>query len=192
MRARGHAAARAEILHAGERVFLEVERFDRFPGGGRRNVLSMYALDAQFVGSLQSWDVSASELIRQRRIPASVGPEIHWRQLFGRLVANTDMHPGNLAFFVRGTRVIDLAPAYDMAPALYAPLLGHLREPAFEPPVPSPADAPHWEDVCAAAQEVWSHLANDDRVSAAFRTIARANARVVEQARRMGRLLPRA
>jgi len=39
-----------------------------------------------------------------------------------RLIANTDMHLGNLTFHVEGT--FRLAPAYDMLPMAYAPLPG--------------------------------------------------------------------
>ncbi len=191
MRARGHSASRAEILDINGRVFLEVERFDRVPGGGRLGVLSLFALDAEFVGNLQAWDLSTAALVKQGRVPADAGSEVHWRQVFGRLIANTDMHPGNLGFFVRGTRVTGLAPAYDMAPALYAPTMGHLRDVPFQPPMPSPSDAPLWEDACSAANDAWTAIANDPRMSAPFRSMAKKNALLVNDARQMRRLLPK-
>lgn len=191
MRAHGQTAAAADVVTADDRVFLEVERFDRLPGGGRRGVLSLFALDAEFVGALGPWDASAAELVRQRRLPAEVVRDVRWRQLFGQLIANTDMHPGNLAFFARGTRVSELAPAYDMGPALYAPTSGHLRTPPFQPPIPSASDAPLWDGVCSAAHEAWTSMADDGRISAAFRAVAARNAAVVAEARGLGRLLPR-
>jgi hypothetical protein len=190
MRAAGHAAARSEILEAGERVFLESDRFDRTPGGGRRGLLSMLALDAEFVGHGASWSDSAAALHAQGRIDGGTLAEIRWRELFGQLIGNTDMHGGNLSFFTRGTRILGLAPAYDMGPALYAPSQGHLRNPPFRPPTPAPADAPIWDSACAAAYALWSQLSEHPRVSPEFRALAGDNAQHVAQARALGRLLP--
>jgi hypothetical protein len=190
LRAAGHAAARTELVEAGERVFLESERFDRLPGGGRRGLLSMLALDAEFVGHGASWSDSAAALHAQGRIDAPTLAEVRWRELFGLLIGNSDMHGGNLSFFTRGTRVLGLAPSYDMAPALYAPSQGHLREPAFRPPTPGPADAPFWDSACAAALALWTRLADHPLVSAEFRALAEGNGEAVARARPLGRLLP--
>jgi len=190
MRAHGQAAARAELLQAAGRTFLEVERFDRFSGGGRRGLVSMRAFDLQFAGGSSSWTQAAARLVDQRLIPPSMLIEIRQRQLFGRLIANTDMHGGNLSFFTRGTQVIGLAPAYDMAPALYAPAYGQLRTPVLAPSVPHPDDAPHWAASCAASLDLWNRVASDARVSASFREVAAANAAVVGRARDLQRLLP--
>jgi hypothetical protein len=192
LRAHGHAAARGEVIEAGDRVFLEVERFDRLPGGGRRGLISLRALDSQFVGRARSWTDTVADLARQRIVEESVVGQVHWRHLFGKLIANTDMHGGNLSFFSRGTRIVGLAPAYDLAPALYAAVQGHLRTPVFETPVPEAADAPHWTGACAAARDFWSRVAGDARVSKAFRQVARQNATAVAHAQQLQRLLPAA
>lgn len=189
--ARGQAAARAQLYEAADRMFLEVERFDRTTGGGRRGVISLYALDAQFVGSLQAWDASTAALIRAGRLPADVAKPVHWLQLFGRLIGNTDMHPGNVSFFTTGSRPHALAPAYDMSPSLYAPVLGHLRTPPFQPPLPAPADAPLWEDVCAAARDAWTQIAQHPQVSLEFRATAAQNAATVADLQAIGKRLPR-
>jgi hypothetical protein len=186
----GQEAPRAELLQARGRTFLEVERFDRLPTGGRRGLVSLRALDLQFVGGSSSWIDAAAKLASQRRIDESMLVAIRRRQLFGRLIANTDMHGGNLSFFTRGTTILALAPAYDMAPALYAPAYGQLRTPPFEPALPDPSDAPHWTDACTAALELWNRVASDGRVSAPFREVAAANAAVVARARELQRLLP--
>jgi hypothetical protein len=190
LRAAGHPAAAAELLEAGNRIFLEVTRFDRLPAQGRRGLLSLRALDLQFVGRASSWSDSAAHLERQRIIDAPMLAEIRWRELFGKLIANTDMHGGNLSFFTRGTRVVALAPAYDMAPALYAPAYSQLRTPPFDAPLPEAADAPHWSATCAAASQLWQAVAADARVSPEFRELAAANAGVVARARQLQRLLP--
>lgn len=51
--------------------FLEVERFDRVGSRGRRGVLSLAALDAEFVGKAhEPWPVLVQELARQKVVVA--------------------------------------------------------------------------------------------------------------------------
>jgi hypothetical protein len=56
-------------------------------------------------------------VLDHRWITASVLDQIQAIWWFGRLIGNTDMHLGNLAF-VPG---LNVAPVYDMLPAMYAP-----------------------------------------------------------------------
>ncbi|MBC7770901.1 MAG: HipA domain-containing protein, partial [Pyrinomonadaceae bacterium] len=118
--AHGHSSVPSEIIASHNRLFLEMERFDRTPGGGRRGIMSLFPIDAEFVGSLRSWTDTARTLLAQQRISDPVYDEISWREFFGHLIANTDMHSGNLSFFTRGTRLLEVAPSYDMLPMLYA------------------------------------------------------------------------
>jgi serine/threonine protein kinase HipA of HipAB toxin-antitoxin module/DNA-binding transcriptional ArsR family regulator len=193
LRAHGKDACRSEILRAGERVFLEVERFDRTPARGRRGVVSLLALDAEFVGSLQTWTETARALAEQRRIDIAVVEEIRWRELFGALIANTDMHLANQSFFTSGTRLLGLTPIYDMLPMQYLPLQGHLRSTPVTLPAPRASDAHGWDSACAAALAFWDAVASGDRlgVSAAFREVATVNAARVAEARGLGQWLPR-
>jgi hypothetical protein len=190
MRDHGHSAARCALIEAAGRVFLEVERFDRLPGGGRRGLLSLRALDLQFVGRAISWTDTVTELLSRGIVDEPVVAEVRWRHLFGKLIGNSDMHGGNLSFFARGTRVLGLAPAYDMAPAMYASLQGHLLTPSFEPPLPEPTDSAAWAKVGAAARDFWTRVAGDQRVSETFRGVAARNAGLVERVAELQRLLP--
>jgi hypothetical protein len=189
--ASGRKAAKAEILQAGGRVFLEVERFDRVGKGGRRGLISMAALDAEFVASFAGWVPVAAGLREAGRITEQDVMDIRWLALFGRLIGNTDMHGGNLSFFTHGARVTGLAPAYDMSPTLYAPTQGHLRTPPFQVPLPDPADALSWPTARAAAEEVWDQISAHPMVSTEFRALARANRELVANARDIERLLPK-
>jgi hypothetical protein len=56
--AHGYAAARSAIVTGGERVFLEVERFDRVGAHGRVGYVSLRALDADFGAAPTSWSGS--------------------------------------------------------------------------------------------------------------------------------------
>ena len=95
---------------------------------------------------------------------------------FGRLIANTDMHTGNLSF--RPQTQLALAPAYDMLPMLYAPLPGgEVPVRAFEPPLPLPPQRPVWTAACAAAQAFWQRASQDTRISDEFRSVCAFNAK---------------
>ncbi len=191
IRRAGHAAARTSIVRAGDRVFLEAERFDRFPGGGRRGLISMEALDAEFVGHGGTWADSAAALNDQGRIDSADLAEVQWRGCFGRLIANADMHGGNLSFFTRGARILGVAPAYDMAPALYAPGGGLVRESPFNSPTPDASEGPFWTSACQAACEFWTAVAAHEAISPRFRALADSNGKVVSSVEPLGRLLPR-
>jgi hypothetical protein len=186
----GQAAARSSLLEAGGRVFLEVERFDRTLAGGRRGILSLLALDAEFVGRLRSWTDSTAALVERKVLPESLLEPVRFLELFGRLIGNSDMHAGNLSFFVKGARVVGLAPAYDMLPALYSGPEGHLAERELGLPALTPADATVWDGASRAAIDFWGDVARERRVSAGFKRVAAENADRVRDWRRAGALLP--
>jgi hypothetical protein len=186
----GHAAPSSQLLETSTRLFLEMDRFDRVASGGRRGVLSLQALDAEFVGRLQRWSESAVLLARAGRIDPGLVERVAWVECFGQLVGNTDMHFGNLSLFARGTRVVDLAPIYDMVPMRYAPLHGRLESHPLTVPIPSGASAAVWRSACAAAEELWQRVAEHRAVSPGFRRIAAANRAVVAKAAALAARLP--
>lgn len=122
LRQAGFAAANSNMVdHQGQR-FLEVERFDRVGALGRKAVISLGALDAEFSGlATQPWPVITKALSKQGAITleASQVAEVLWA--FGALIGNTDMHLGNLSFMSEHGRPFDVAPAYDMTPMSFAP-----------------------------------------------------------------------
>jgi hypothetical protein len=191
LRANDRPAARSATLVAEGRVFLEVERFDRTPGGGRRGLMSLASLDAEFVGSMRGWSRTSAELAGQGIIDAAAHRQIRWLECFGRLIGNTDMHPANLSFFTRGTTATGLAPAYDMLPMMYAPQGGQLIDRELSGIVPRPDESDIWEDACRAAATFWLAVSREPLVSEDFQKIARANAIEVESLRGLGRMLPR-
>ncbi|MBI4425536.1 MAG: type II toxin-antitoxin system HipA family toxin YjjJ [Elusimicrobia bacterium] len=190
IRRAGLSAARSELLLGGDQAFLEVERFDRVPPRGRRGLISLAAFDAEHLGLGRDWSAAAARLLENGLISREVHDEIRWRELFGHLIANTDMHQSNLSFYFTEPSILGLAPAYDMLPMLYAPQNEQLVERAFKPGSPGPEDAPFWESVCAAAAAFWAAVAADSRVSPGFRAVAHENGEQVASLRRLGELLP--
>jgi hypothetical protein len=88
------------------------------------------------------------------------------------------MHAGNLAFLQAGPGKLALAPAYDMAPMLFAPArTGELLERELQPAPPPPGFEEDWHAVLGAAVRYWEAVAADARISQAFRAICAASIR---------------
>lgn len=121
----GVAAAKTRILDHEQQRFLEIERFDRPGIAGRRGVISLGALDAEFVGSGNGqWPGIVRRLsdTGEVQMEAADAAELLWA--FGTLIGNTDMHLYNLSFVSESGRPYALAPAYDMSPMCFAPRSG--------------------------------------------------------------------
>ncbi|MEP7245773.1 MAG: type II toxin-antitoxin system HipA family toxin YjjJ [Gammaproteobacteria bacterium] len=179
-----HAAARTHFLIDGTRAYLEVERFDRTGLRGRVGLVSLGALDDEFVGERRGWSESAGALLRARLINARDARELRYLSAFGALIANTDMHLGNASFLTEGYLHFRLAPSYDMLPMMYAPTRDEVPERQFILPTPRPAHSDQWIAALPAAHAFWQRLAADSRASPPFREIANANAISLDQARR--------
>ncbi|HEX4913354.1 MAG TPA: type II toxin-antitoxin system HipA family toxin YjjJ [Vicinamibacterales bacterium] len=178
----GLPSARSDLLEARGRLFLEVERFDRVGERGRVGLVSLAVLDDEFVGERRDWLSTARALVRQRRISRADLDRIARLQAFGLCIGNTDMHFGNVSLLYEGGTRLDLAPAYDMLPMLYAPVRGEVRTPDLPRPL-SPARAlAHWGVARDMAVRFWERVAQDDRVSGPFRKIAASNALIVRAA----------
>jgi HipA-like C-terminal domain len=171
-----HSARSRIVTHAG-RTFLEVERFDRQGLFGRSRLISLATLNAALLGDGSTdWTRLAARFAAIDLLGPDDPVRIEHLWWFGRLIANTDMHTGNLSFRPQGTLAI--APAYDMLPMLYAPLPGgEVPKRVFEPPLPLPPQRAVWSKACKAALSFWAHAAVDERVSAEFRVTCRANMR---------------
>ncbi|MCC6194692.1 MAG: type II toxin-antitoxin system HipA family toxin YjjJ [Burkholderiales bacterium] len=163
------------VLHAG-RVFLETERFDRVGLHGRLPVCSLDAVEPAFIGSRETaWPALARRLHELRLIEADVAAAIERLWWYGRLIANTDMHLGNLTCHVDSP--LRLAPAYDMLPMAYAPLPGGEVAPrVFAPDLPHPGQRPAWLSACEIALAFWVAAGADVRISESFRVVCRDNA----------------
>jgi hypothetical protein len=173
-------AAETVVFDDGERVYLQVLRFDRVGPIGRRGVVSLGALDDAFVGQRRTWSATAESLARLGWISQQDAARAAWLEGFGRLVANTDMHFGNLSVLHEGERPLALSPAYDMLPMAYAPrATGEMTDAPLEPPALPPQAYAQATGIARAAKEFWRSASLDERVSPAGREIARRNADAV-------------
>jgi hypothetical protein len=186
LRRAGHTSASTELLGIDGRMFLEVDRYDRTGVRGRIGAVSLGAVADHHLGRRDNWITATSALARTGQISAHDGDTIRRLWTFGGLIANTDMHFGNLSFIFSLGAALCLAPAYDMLPMLYAPLAGdQLSDRAFEPPLPS-ADTLHlWGEMADLASQYWLEVAAHDLVSPQFARRARVNAALVADAKKL-------
>jgi len=170
LRQAGVAAAVSNVVdHAGQR-FLEVTRFDRVGSMGRKAVVSLRALDAEFVGDAnQPWPVVVKQLASLGVVTpeAADATELLWA--FGVLIGNTDMHAGNLSFVSDTGRPYNLAPAYDMTPMAFAPNSGGKLNNAI-PSLALHASVrnSHWHQALIMVQSYLAALQNCGQFSADF------------------------
>lgn len=174
----------ARLLDAGGRRFLEVPRFDRRSASGRSGVVSLGALSAALGHYTRDWS-PARELAHLGLTSHGSLASIHRMQAFGELIGNTDMHAGNLAFFLSDTLPLQVTPCYDMLPMLWAPgAQGEIVERTFAPAPPVPSLSDPWREAAAMAECFWERVAADPRVTPEFRRTAAEAGGVVRQLRR--------
>lgn len=170
----GLPAAQSELLDAGGQRFLQVARFDRTEQGGRRGVVSLAALDAEFVGRGSSaWPAVTDALFAQGVITQQAHHDAGRLYAFGRLIGNTDMHFGNLAFLHDGALPFPLTPTYDMLPMGLRPHDSGAMRDDLDPLTP-PAQPPVavWHEMLPLARAYWQRLAGHPLASAGFAAIA--------------------
>lgn len=170
----GVLATRSRIDRYGDRIYLELERFDRAGSAGRIGVTSLLAIDASQYGALDTWISSAVRLHNDRRIDAATLEVVRLAATFGALIANTDRHFGNLAFYDRYDGRFALAPIYDMLPMLFAPEHGQVTARVFNPPDPTSETLRAYGRARSLAEKYWRRCAEDARISEEFRGISAA------------------
>ena len=177
----GISAAHTELIEAEGRVFLESRRFDRTPQG-RVGMVSLEVYDRQYIGQGTNWVDTArrSDQAGPERLSAADVTTLTLLDAFGALIANTDRHHGNISLLLQDHRW-QLAPAYDMLPMLYAPVGGELvpRDFAAQAPRPGVHTLAVWPKARELAERFWLTAADDARISADFRALARYNANLV-------------
>ncbi|OBS10066.1 type II toxin-antitoxin system HipA family toxin YjjJ [Acidihalobacter prosperus] len=160
LRAAGIAAVATRLFDHGGQRFLETERFDREGEMGRHALISLAALDAEFVGAGSGeWPVIVQRLAQAGHVQAQAHGEAAFLHAFGTLIGNTDMHFGNLSFHGDHGRPYTLAPAYDMLPMGFAPRSGGaLPESLAEPHITPSVDNETWGRALEVARQYLERL----------------------------------
>jgi hypothetical protein len=186
----GVLAARTSLIDHGAQRFLEVSRFDREGPLGRRALFSLQALDAEFVGVAGHWPQVVRALAREGVVESQAVPQTEVLWAFGTLIANTDMHLGNLSFMSEQGCPYQLAPAYDMTCMAFAPTSGGdlpVRELSLS--INSEVPAPAWQKALLMATDFVERLRAHSALSAGFAVCLDALVARMETARsRIARL----
>ncbi|MES2948228.1 MAG: HipA domain-containing protein [Pseudomonadota bacterium] len=120
----GVAVAPTHTVESNERTYLVSERFDRVGLQGKRHVVPAAAVHDTFVSApRQHWVATCEALATQKRLTQVQVDTVASTYLFGQYIGNTDMHFGNLSFFVDDVLQPALVPTpvYDMLPMLWRP-----------------------------------------------------------------------
>jgi hypothetical protein len=165
-------------------MFLESTRFDRTALLGRLGLISMTALDAAFYGHARiEWWRFADELERDGWLDAADAQRLRVLGWFGSLIANSDMHFGNVGFILTDTRPLALAPAYDMLPMAFRPAgNGEVVARDYSVMLPTPQQRDTWHIAAGIALEFWRAASTHPQISDAFRGIAQGAAGALQQA----------
>jgi hypothetical protein len=163
--------AETRLIEKGQRLFLESRRFDRAGEYGRLSMVSLQAIDAEFVGLASGWPGVLNELYQKKRISQEhfFAGECLW--CFGHLINNSDMHLGNLSLAIDGN-IFRLLPLYDMCSMGFAPQSGGEITPYnFVPSDPQRIHIPDaaYKSVQKMAFDFWERVAKDERISDEFR-----------------------
>lgn len=186
LRQHGIPAAHTNIIDVGQQRFLEIERFDRVSPLGRRGIISLAAMDAEFVGMGNGgWPTMVEALAKDRHITTQAAEVAKMLWAFGTLIGNTDMHTGNLSFVAENGRPYEIAPAYDMTPMAFAPRQGGgipdvLREARLEANVSNAV----WRQAREIAHQYLARLINEPRFSQRFQPCILALREHIETASR--------
>ena len=177
------SAVQTSIVDFGGQRFLEIERFDRVGELGRRGLLSLAALDAEFVGLGQGWAAIAQALAKAKHIEFASAKTVGLLQAIGVLIGNTDMHTGNLSFVTEQGRPYQLAPAYDMLPMAFAPKSGGaIPESLPEAQIHAHIAPAAWRKAEAVARGYLAELRRESGFSNAFLPCIDALERHIEKA----------
>lgn len=170
------------LIESGDRLFLEAPRFDRHPHGGRGGIVSLEALHHASIGGVsRDWSASVGKLLEAGFATQETLDQTRRLQAFGEMIANTDMHPGNLSFHLTDTLLFGLTPAYDMLPMLWAPGPGgEITVRDFQPLPPVPASAPFWREMLPLARAFWENVSTDPRISGEMTAASRNASRALE------------
>lgn len=124
LRAQGIAAADTQIIQSPQRTYLQSNRFDRMGATGKRHVVAAAAVHDAFVPTPRlQWVATCEALVAKKLLPAKDLHTVACVYLFGQYIGNSDMHFGNLSFFVDDVTRPQFAvtPVYDMLPMQWRP-----------------------------------------------------------------------
>ena len=184
----GIKASKCRILNGGGRTFFESERFDRHGRFGRSPLVTLGSISGHLVDTslldqkVSDWRSQATALHRLKLLSSVEANNINILWWFGHLIANTDMHLGNLSFFPFPNK-LSMAPVYDILPMAYAPLAGGELPSIdiYNYKLPIPSEKNNWIEASMKAILFWQNVSTDLRISRDFRAISTNNCNEIKR-----------
>ena len=178
----GIASAQTEIIETAKRCCLESRRFDRAAGGVMRHTVTAAAVHDEFVQAQRvNWVVTCEALVKQNLMSSGDARTVVLTYLFGQFIGNTDMHFGNLSFFVDDVNkpLFVPTPVYDMLPMMWRPDIhsGNLEPSPLREPVPPVGYAAEVALARAWAIDYWRQAGVDAELGSELRGLCVENAR---------------
>lgn len=180
----GVTVASSTIVESNERTYLVSERFDRIGLEGKRHVVPASAVHDEFVRApRQHWVATCEALAAQKLLTSTHLSTVASSYLFGQYIGNTDMHFGNLSFFVNDVLQPALVPTpvYDMLPMQWRPGV-HSGELDVRPVQPQ-AQPAGYADLAATARtwaiSYWDRAASLPCLTPALHAASAENARAL-------------
>lgn len=156
-------------LHIDDRIYLEIERFDRIGLHGRKGMVSLKYIDAEYTDLNKTWPEIASALLNKRLITEETLLFVETAYAFGKYTANTDMHNGNFSLFLDDLQISTPTPIYDMLPMAYMPVQGELRNPELKAPRFIQVSNKANQNALTMAKTFWSTVINHSAISQDFK-----------------------
>ena len=180
LRDSGMASAQTQLVHTARRTYLQSIRFDRIGVAGKRHVVAAAAVHDEFVKApRRHWVATAQALVAQKLLTPEHLNDVARTYLFGQFIANTDMHFGNLSFFVDDVTqpVFTPTPVYDMLPMKWRPSIhdGSLDVTPVQAPMPLVGFEAQAEWAKACALRYWARASNLPDLSTDLRAACTQN-----------------
>jgi len=156
-------------LHLDDRIYLEIERFDRIGLNGRKGIVSLKYIDAEYTGINKTWPEIANALLSKKLITEETFLIVETTYAFGKYIANTDMHNGNFSFFLHDLQITAPTPIYDMLPMAYMPAQGELRNPEITAPRFIQVSNKANQNALKIAKTFWSTVIDHPLISQDFK-----------------------
>lgn len=155
-------AVQARYLEQGGRGFLEIERFDRTPGG-RVGHVTLYYLGLGRYGEAVGAAAVVQRLLQDGVLAAEDARRFARIDAFSRAIGNTDTHLGNYGLLIEDDGRATLAPAYDVVPMVFAPRHDELPDRFVQ------HSAPAAEETRVLVEALIATVEQDPGISRAFK-----------------------
>ena len=180
LRSHGIACAHTRVVESAQRSYLESQRFDRVGAAGKRHVVAASAVHDAFVHAPRlHWVATCEALVALKLLPLEDLRQVALIYHLGHYIGNTDMHFGNLSFFVADVLKpqFRITPVYDMLPMQWRPSI-HTGTLDAQPIRPQHLPAGYASEAALArewALDYWQRAEALGSISAQLRAVCAVN-----------------